>query len=545
MTTTNSQVSLSTDPRFGDYTFESTIRTSGTFTGAELQLSPDFKLNPSSLNAVEWYRKNPAGAVIASGTVVANWYFDNSQYSNVIKIAATSTGSSSDTFGMKINNIRNPYWMSANIGKGMNLFVAGIVEEKVFGMIKVLSDTVPLSIRRIIAPTADEVYVFFNKPVMLNYSGSVNISGVTVDPNAPPMTENGTDQSIMKFRVSSGSLLASGATYPITISNLYPMNSAVYPPNSVTLTGSLTYSSTQKIASVTPSAISFDGTSKDVAVAINLGTYSSNFTGSGKMYIEGDRGVSFSSGFTLSGSSILTTLHLDPYLMSGPKILTVDFEGTGVDTATKVAAFNINWQTAAMTYSNMDITSVIQNTGSNLISVYFNEPIRLEGIDGSLGTNDDAKVSIRQMTGTGSPAVTINTGATNSGVLVLNASGLNLSNTYELSFYDIVSSSYNGTTNTKKLPTGYDATNNTTIGYMFPIVWGQAGNNATRVVDSYPSNGMMNVPIGSTDSDIYFSKELSGATVSSTNIKLLKDNIQVPYVLTVTYSSVNLPNGGL
>lgn len=186
------------------------------------------------------------------------------------------------------------------------------------------------------------------------------------------------------------------------------------------------------------------------------------------------------------------------------------------------------------TTNSINITKNIQGTGSNSLELYFDEPIRLTGIDGSGGTSDDATGTISTF-GSGSPSMTVNSGASNSGKLVLYVFGLNIGQQYELNLSNIVSLYYGSGGNTKQLQNGF----------KYPFIWGTVGSNATRLVDSYPQNRMANVPIGTANMEIYFSNELSGATVTSSGIRLYEGTGEVTYAVTSTYTQITRPDGGL
>lgn len=77
--------------------------------------------------------------------------------------------------------------------------------------------------------------------------------------------------------------------------------------------------------------------------------------------------------------------------------------------------------------------------------------------------------------------------------------GLNIGQKYELNLSNIVSLNYGSGTNTKQLQNGF----------KYPFTWGVTGNNTTRLADSYPQNRMANVPIGTSQMEMYFSNALS------------------------------------
>lgn len=122
----------------------------------------------------------------------------------------------------------------------------------------------------------------------------------------------------------------------------------------------------------------------------------------------------------------------------------------------------------------------------------------MTGIDGSGATLDDATGSIATF-GSGAPSVAINGTLSNSGKLVFDVSGLNLAQGYELTLANIVSLNYGTGGNTKQIQNGF----------KYPFIWGTVGNNSTRLMDSYPSNRMANVPIGTANMELFFSNELS------------------------------------
>ncbi len=319
-------------------------------------------------------------------------------------------------------------------------------------------------------------------------------------------------------------LTASGV-YSVSIDGILPATGVV--PTSTIAGFYFMYQPSPTIRSVTPTNLVFGGYPEDVPISIDLGSDISRVGDPVTAHVDIDavRGIKDIGPQTRSGSILSTTLHLDTGVQMGPKSLTVYFT-TG--STTRVNVINIvNQNTTSNVATNtLQINSTTPSTGSGYVDLAFSAPIRLSGQDGIDENDDDASVYIDapNFSSTGLTTTLMQSGA----VMRINMSGIPQGSQYTLHLYNIVSASYGSGADTRILPMATDASNGNPIGFLWPIYWGSSANtvgaSSTRITHTLPDNGTGLVPTNVGSVQVFFSRALSGATVTMDNIQLLKNN---------------------
>ena len=278
---------------------------------------------------------------------------------------------------------------------------------------------------------------------------------------------------------------------------------------------------------MSPTNLVFGGYSEDVPVSVDLG---SDITQIGDpvtahLGIDATHGIKDIGPQTRSGTILSTTLHLDTGVQMGPKSLTVYFAS---GSTTRVNAINIVNQNATsnVATNTLQINSTTPSTGSGYIDLAFSAPIRLSGQDGIDDNENDASVYIDapNFSSTGLTTRLMQSGA----VMRIDMSNIPQGSQYTLHLYNIVSASYGSGADTRILPMATDASSGNPVGFQWPIYWGSSANtvgaSSTRITHTLPDNGTGLVPTDVGSVQVFFSRALSGATVTLDNIQLLKNN---------------------